>query len=52
MGDETLIASLWRTLKTPNIVAVVTNGTPQHAAGRAIRAWVVDEKGEIECLKA
>ena len=52
VGDETLLGSLWRTLKTPNIVAVVTYGDPQHAAGRDRRAWVADVKGEIERLKA
>ncbi len=51
-GDETLLGSLWRTLKTPNIVAVVAYGDPQHATGRDRRAWVADVKGEIERLKA
>ncbi len=52
VGDETLIASLWRTLKTPGIVAVVTYGLPQEAAGRDRRVWAADVKGEIERLKA
>ena len=51
VGDETLLGSLWRTLKSKDIVAVVTYGDPQHAAGRDRRAWVADVKGEIERLK-
>ncbi|MDO8456243.1 MAG: lysophospholipid acyltransferase family protein [Burkholderiaceae bacterium] len=52
VGDETLLGSLWRTLRTPGIVAVVTYGEPQEAAGRDRRAWAADVKGEIERLKA
>ena len=52
VGDETLLASLWRTLKTPNIVAVVTYGDPQHATGCDRRAWAANLKGEIERLQS
>lgn len=51
VGDESLFGSLWRTLNTPGIVAVVTYGEPQAAAGRDRRAWAADVKGEIERLK-
>lgn len=51
IGDESLLGSLWRTLKTPGIVAVVSYGQPQEAEGRDRRAWAADVRSEIEKLR-
>jgi 1-acyl-sn-glycerol-3-phosphate acyltransferase len=55
IGDDTLIQSIWRTLKARNVVAVVSFGTAQHAQGRDRRAWaadlrtaVIDLRGEVK----
>ena len=54
IGDDTLLQSLWRTLKTGGVVAVVTFGVPQVHEGRDRRVWaadlrqaVVDLRGEV-----
>lgn len=52
VGDETLLGSLWNTLKSCNLVAVVTYGVPQSAKGRDRRAWAADLSTEIASLKA
>lgn len=39
VGDDTLVASLWRTLTAPPLAAAVAFGEPQHAHGRDRRAW-------------
>jgi 1-acyl-sn-glycerol-3-phosphate acyltransferase len=39
VGDDTLVASLWRTLTAPPFAAVVAFGEPQQAHGRDRRAW-------------
>ena len=51
VGDETLVDSLWRTLKTPAITAIVTYGQPQYHQGRDRRVWAADLRGEIERLR-
>lgn len=54
IGDDTLVQSLWRTLKTNGIVAVVSFGAAQQVQGRDRRAWaadlrqaVIDLRGEV-----
>ncbi|WP_137895142.1 lysophospholipid acyltransferase family protein [Ramlibacter sp. 2FC] len=39
IGDDTLVGSIWRTLTTHGIQAVVSFGEPQRADGRDRRAW-------------
>lgn len=39
IGDDTLVASVWRTLTAPPITAVVCFGEPQSADGRERRQW-------------
>lgn len=51
IGDDTLIGSIWRTLTTPGIVAVVRYGEPQHAQGRDRRAWAVDLRDAVAGLR-
>ena len=50
VGNTTLLASIWRTLSTPGVVAVVTYGTSQQAAGRDRRVWSADLRQTIQQL--
>ena len=39
VGDDTLVQSVWRALKTPHLAVVIHFGEPQCAQGRERRAW-------------
>jgi len=47
IDDDTLLGSLWRTLCTPGISAVVTFGEPQLSQGRERRIWAADVRSAI-----
>jgi 1-acyl-sn-glycerol-3-phosphate acyltransferase len=51
VGDDTLLQSLWRTLCTPNLVAVVRFGEPQRAQGRDRRVWAGDLRATIAAMR-
>ncbi len=51
IGDDTLIGSIWRTLRARRIEAVVHFGEPQHANGRDRRAWAQDLREDIIRLR-
>lgn len=51
IDDDTLVASLWRTLTGPAITAVVTFGEPQQAQGRDRRTWAVDLRSAVQALR-
>ena len=51
IGDDTLIGSMWRTLKARRIEAVVHFGEPQAAMGRDRRAWSQDLRRDITALR-
>ena len=51
IGDDTLIGSMWRTLKARRIEAVVHFGEPQAAMGRDRRAWAQDLRQYITTLR-
>ena len=52
VGDESLLESLWGTLKSKGVTAVVTYGEPQLSNGRSRRMWSDDLRVEIQRLKA
>jgi 1-acyl-sn-glycerol-3-phosphate acyltransferase len=52
IGDESLLGSLWRTLKSNNLAAVVNYGDPQLAEGRNRRVWVADLRLDVVRLRA
>lgn len=52
MGDESLVGSVWRTLRARELCAVVTFGAPQRAAGRDRRAWAKDLQNEIAAMRS
>ena len=51
IGDDTLIGSIWRTLTSSRIIAVVHFGEPQFANGRDRRAWAQDLRQDIIQLR-
>jgi 1-acyl-sn-glycerol-3-phosphate acyltransferase len=51
IGDDTLIGSMWRTLKAPGITAVVHFGDLQNAHGRDRRTWAHDLREEVIRLR-
>jgi 1-acyl-sn-glycerol-3-phosphate acyltransferase len=51
VGDDTLAASVWRTLSAPPITAVIRYGEPQGAGGRDRRAWARDLRSAIDALR-
>ncbi|MDD0839744.1 lysophospholipid acyltransferase family protein [Curvibacter sp. HBC61] len=52
VGDDTLVGSLWRTLSSDPIAAVVQFGVPEHAHGRDRRAWALDLQQTVSELAA
>ena len=52
VGDETLLGSLWNTLKSCNLAAVAIYGVPQLANGRDRRTWAADLSTEIASMRA
>lgn len=48
VGDDTLIASVWRTLRSDTVRAVVRHGTPQRAGDRDRRAWAEALRAEVQ----
>ncbi len=51
IGDDTLLASVWRTLTAPRIEAVVHFGPLQHADGRDRRQWAHDLRDAVGALR-
>jgi 1-acyl-sn-glycerol-3-phosphate acyltransferase len=50
MGDDSLVGSIWRTIRLPDLCAVVTFGRPQFAEGRNRRVWAEDLRREIAAI--
>lgn len=51
IGDDTLVASIWRTLRAPPITAVVHFGALQKAEGRDRRQWAGDLRNAVARLR-
>jgi 1-acyl-sn-glycerol-3-phosphate acyltransferase len=52
IGDDTLMQSVWRTLNTEGVQAVVSYGAVQTADGRDRRAWAADLRQTVLDLRA
>ncbi|MDE2416446.1 MAG: 1-acyl-sn-glycerol-3-phosphate acyltransferase [Burkholderiales bacterium] len=52
IGDDTLLRSVWRTLTTADLEAVVSFGMPQTAEGRDRRTWAADLRTAVVDLRA
>lgn len=51
VGDDSLLGSIWRTIRARDLRTVVTFGTPQLADGRDRRAWAQDLREAIVALR-
>ena len=51
IGEQTLIESVWRTLTTPGLRAVVIYGEPQSPAGRERREWAAELRESVAALR-
>ena len=51
IGDQTLVGSIWRTLTTPGLRAVVSYGQPQSPEGRERRAWAAELRAAVAQLR-
>ena len=49
--DEPMLRSLWRTISTDHLVAVVHYGTPEKANGRDRRTWAQDLQAAVQALR-
>lgn len=50
IDDDSLVASLWRTLCAPPLVAIVRFGAPQASNGRERRAWALALHDDVRAL--
>lgn len=50
VGETTLMASMWSTLRDPQVQAQVRYGAPQRAQGRERRAWAAALRREVASL--
>ena len=51
VDDQTLVGSVWRTLTTPGLRAVVRYGQPQPSGGRERRAWAAELRAAVSALR-
>jgi len=51
VGDTTLVQSIWTTLCSDTVRAVVRFGSPEHAEGRDRRAWAQAVRDEVQRLR-
>ena len=51
VGNDTLLASMWRTLTARELMAEVTVGAPELARGRDRRTWAGDLQREVQRLR-
>jgi 1-acyl-sn-glycerol-3-phosphate acyltransferase len=51
VGDQSLLGSVWRTLTTPGLCAVVRYGQPQSPQGRGRRVWATDLREQIAHMR-
>jgi 1-acyl-sn-glycerol-3-phosphate acyltransferase len=51
IGDDTLLASVWRTVRARGITVQIVFGEPQTAAGRERRAWAEELRATVAQLR-
>lgn len=51
VGDDTLLGSVWRTVRTDGITVQIIFGEPQRALGRDRRRWATDLRACVEQLR-
>lgn len=50
IGDDSLLQTLWRTLRTPGLQVRVVTGIPEHAQGRERRQWASDLRLRVQAM--
>lgn len=51
VGDDSLLGSVWRTVRAPHLTVRIDFGEPQIARDRGRRAWAQDLRAEVEALR-
>jgi 1-acyl-sn-glycerol-3-phosphate acyltransferase len=51
VGDDSLLSSVWQTLKAPPLAAIVRFGEPQSPQGRERRAWAQTLHADVQALR-
>ena len=51
VGEDHLLTSIWRTLRTKGLVVQVHFGVPQYAQGRDRRTWCADLQAQVQALR-
>lgn len=51
VGDDTLLGSVWRTVRAPGVTVRIVFGAPQNAEGRERRAWAQQLRDEVSRLR-
>lgn len=51
VGDDTLLGSVWRTVRAPGVTVRIVFGEPQDAQGRERRVWAQQLRGEVIRLR-
>jgi len=51
VGEDTLVGSVWRTVRSPGITAQIVFGVPQTAQGRERRAWAQELRSAVNQLR-
>lgn len=51
VGEDTLLRSVWRTVRAPGVTARIVFGAPQSAQGRERRAWAQTLRAAVEQLR-
>jgi 1-acyl-sn-glycerol-3-phosphate acyltransferase len=51
VGDDSLLSSVWNTLKAPPLLAIVRFGEPQLAQGSDRRAWATSLHADVQTLR-
>ena len=52
VGEDTLLSSVWRTVRAPGITVRIVFGAPQTAERRERRAWAQELRATVEQLRA
>lgn len=51
VGDDTLLGSVWRTVRAPGVTVRIVFGAPQSAEGHERRAWAQQLRDEVSRLR-
>jgi 1-acyl-sn-glycerol-3-phosphate acyltransferase len=52
VGDDSLLDTLWRTVRTPGLRVRLKVGVPERAQGRERRQWAQDLRNEVSRIQS